>query len=117
MLKEGLLSTNCLAGTAQCSTTRSPSGSQHQTVLPVHGHTSCSVRLKKCWNLSNLFSYITKFLTTGEDSAEFQVHGGTAVVSAVLEALGEVPGLRPAKPGEYVKRAFANGKLDLTQVI
>ena len=63
-----------------------------------------------------MLSFTTRFFTIGEDSAEFQVHGGTAVVSAVLEALGEVPGLRPAKPGEYVKRAFANGKLDLTQV-
>ena len=61
----------------------------------------------------NIF-YVCK--CTGEDSVEFQVHGGTAVVSAVLNALAEVPGCRPAKPGEYVRRAFANGKLDLTQV-
>ena len=53
---------------------------------------------------------------TGEDVAEFQVHGGTAVVRSVLNALSEVRGLRPALAGEYVKRAFAAGKLDLTGV-
>lgn len=51
---------------------------------------------------------------TGEDMAEFQVHGGRAVVEAVLRALGAIPGLRPAEPGEFARRAFANGKLDLT---
>ncbi|MSP20932.1 MAG: tRNA uridine-5-carboxymethylaminomethyl(34) synthesis GTPase MnmE [Alphaproteobacteria bacterium] len=53
---------------------------------------------------------------TGEDVAEFQVHGGRAVVRAALEALGGLPGLRPAEPGEFTRRAFLNGKLDLTQV-
>ena len=41
---------------------------------------------------------------TGEDCAEFQVHGGTAVVSAMLDALGTVPGLRPAEPGDFTRR-------------
>lgn len=53
---------------------------------------------------------------TGEDSCEFQVHGGPAVVSAVLNALSKVKGLRPAEPGEFTKRAFFNGKMDLTEV-
>ena len=53
---------------------------------------------------------------TGEDVAEFQVHGGRAVVRSVLAALGGVEGLRPALAGEYVRRAHAAGKLDLTQV-
>jgi tRNA modification GTPase len=53
---------------------------------------------------------------TGEDTAEFQVHGGQAVVMALVTALGRLPGLRPAKPGEFTRRAFANGKLDLTRV-
>ena len=52
---------------------------------------------------------------TGEDVAELHVHGGTAVVSAVLSALAAVPGLRPAEPGEFTRRAFENGKFDLTQ--
>ena len=53
---------------------------------------------------------------TGEDVAELQVHGGPAIVSAVLAALGALPGLRPAEAGEFTRRAFHNGKLDLTQV-
>jgi tRNA modification GTPase len=53
---------------------------------------------------------------TGEDTAEFQVHGGRAVVAAVVSALGKVPGLRPAEAGEFTRRAFLNGKLDLTHV-
>ena len=51
---------------------------------------------------------------TGEDSAEFHVHGGPAVVSALLNALAEA-GLRLAEPGEFTRRAFENGKLDLAQ--
>uniref|UniRef100_A0A8C6YRA9 GTP-binding protein TrmE N-terminal domain-containing protein n=1 Tax=Nothoprocta perdicaria TaxID=30464 RepID=A0A8C6YRA9_NOTPE len=51
---------------------------------------------------------------TGEDCCELHVHGGPAVVSGVLQALGRVPGLRPAEPGEFSRRAFRNGKLDLT---
>lgn len=52
---------------------------------------------------------------TGEDVAEFHVHGSTAVISALLRALGAL-GLRMAASGEFSRRAFANGKLDLTQV-
>lgn len=50
---------------------------------------------------------------TGEDVAEFHVHGGRAVMAAMLETLGRVPGLRLAEPGEFTRRAFLNGKLDL----
>lgn len=53
---------------------------------------------------------------TGEDCFELQVHGGVAVVSAVLNALSTIPNLRLAKPGEFTKRAFFNGKMDLTEV-
>lgn len=53
---------------------------------------------------------------TGEDSSEFQVHGGPAVVSAMLNALSKISGCRPADPGEFTRRAFFNGKLDLTEV-
>ena len=52
---------------------------------------------------------------TGEDMAEFHVHGGPAVLSALLEALGALPGLRPAEPGEFTRRAFEAGRLDLTE--
>ena len=53
---------------------------------------------------------------TGEDVAEFQLHGGRAVVAAVLSALSRIDGLRPAEAGEFTRRAFENGKLDLTAV-
>jgi tRNA modification GTPase len=53
---------------------------------------------------------------TGEDIAELQLHGGRAVVGAVLTALGRLDGLRPAEPGEFTRRAFENGRLDLTEV-
>lgn len=51
---------------------------------------------------------------TGEDAAEFHVHGGAAVVSALIAALHAL-GLRLADPGEFTRRAFENGKLDLAQ--
>lgn len=53
---------------------------------------------------------------TGEDCFELQIHGGVAVVSAVLNALGAIPNLRLAKPGEFTRRAFFNRKMDLTEV-
>ncbi|MBL8571777.1 MAG: tRNA uridine-5-carboxymethylaminomethyl(34) synthesis GTPase MnmE [Phreatobacter sp.] len=53
---------------------------------------------------------------TGEDVVELQVHGGRAVVAAVLGASLAVPGVRPAEPGEFTRRAFENGKLDLAAV-
>ncbi|KAM3876324.1 5-taurinomethyluridine-[tRNA] synthase subunit GTPB3, mitochondrial [Diretmus argenteus] len=53
---------------------------------------------------------------TGEDSAEFHIHGGPAVITAVLQALGSLPGMRPAEAGEFTRRAFHAGKLGLTEV-
>src|SRR4029077_20492948 len=53
---------------------------------------------------------------TGEDMAELHLHGGRAVAAAVLHQLGKVPGLRPAEAGEFTRRAFENGRLDLTAV-
>ncbi|MCH8809656.1 MAG: tRNA uridine-5-carboxymethylaminomethyl(34) synthesis GTPase MnmE [Proteobacteria bacterium] len=53
---------------------------------------------------------------TGEDMAELHLHGGRAVIAAALEALAAVPGLRPAEAGEFTRRAFDNGKLDLSEV-
>jgi len=52
---------------------------------------------------------------TGEDVAEFQLHGGRAVIAALFAALDKIDGLRPAEPGEFTRRAFENGKLDLTE--
>jgi len=53
---------------------------------------------------------------TGEDCAELQLHGGRAVVDAVCDELATFAGLRLAEPGEFTRRAFANGRLDLLQV-
>ena len=53
---------------------------------------------------------------TGEDVAELHIHGGQAVVSAVLAALGDIPGCRLAAPGEFSRRALLNGKMDLSAV-
>ncbi len=52
---------------------------------------------------------------TGENVVEFQCHGGRAVVDAVLAALGGIEGLREALPGEFTRRAFENGRIDLTE--
>ena len=53
---------------------------------------------------------------TGEDIVELQVHGGRAVIAAVLAALGQLDGLRHAEAGEFTRRAFENGRMDLTAV-
>jgi tRNA modification GTPase len=53
---------------------------------------------------------------TGEDVAELQLHGGHAVIAGVLEALGKIDGCRLAEPGEFTRRGFENGRLDLTRV-
>ena len=52
---------------------------------------------------------------SGEDVVEFQCHGGRAVVDSVLRALASVEGLREALPGEFTRRAFENGRIDLTE--
>ena len=52
---------------------------------------------------------------TGEDTVEFQCHGGRAVVDAVLGELARLEGLRLAEPGEFTRRAFENGRIDLTE--
>ena len=53
---------------------------------------------------------------TGENVVEFQIHGSTAVVDALLKELGRQEGLRLAEPGEFTRRALENGKMDLAQV-
>ena len=52
---------------------------------------------------------------TGEDLAEFHCHGGRAVVAAVEAALASLRGVRRAEPGEFTRRAFANGRIDLAE--
>ena len=53
---------------------------------------------------------------TGEDMAELQLHGSRAVIRVVIDALLTLPATRLAEPGEFARRAFENGKLDLTEV-
>ncbi|QFS84727.1 tRNA modification GTPase MnmE [Roseivivax sp. THAF40] len=53
---------------------------------------------------------------TGEAVVELQLHGSISIVRAVLDALGQIPGLRLAEPGEFTRRALENGRLDLAQV-
>lgn len=53
---------------------------------------------------------------TGEDCLEFHLHGGRAVVEAVINVICQFKNVRLAEPGEFCKRAFENGKLDLTEV-
>ncbi len=52
---------------------------------------------------------------TGEDVIELHLHGGRAVVARVLDVLAAVDGLRPAQPGEFTRRAFENGRIDLAE--
>ncbi|ABE61007.1 tRNA modification GTPase trmE [Nitrobacter hamburgensis X14] len=52
---------------------------------------------------------------TGEDVAEFHVHGSRAVLNALFAALSSIDHVRPAEPGEFTRRAFENGKIDLTE--
>jgi tRNA modification GTPase len=52
---------------------------------------------------------------TGEDLVELHLHGGRAVVRAVAAALAAIPGLRPAEAGEFTRRAFLNGRMDLNE--
>jgi len=52
---------------------------------------------------------------TGEDVAEFHVHGGRAVLASLFAALSAIENVRAAEPGEFTRRAFENGKLDLTE--
>ncbi len=52
---------------------------------------------------------------TGEDLVELHLHGGRATIAAVSAALTQIPGLRPAKSGEFTRRAFENGRVDLSE--
>lgn len=53
--------------------------------------------------------------STGEDVVEYQCHGGRAVVRSILDSLAAQPGMRAAEPGEFTRRAFSNGRIDLTE--
>ena len=60
--------------------------------------------------------YIAPKSFTTEDVIELHIHSGRAIVSSVLSALSCIPTCRPAEAGEFTRRAFQSGRLDLTQV-
>ena len=61
-----------------------------------------------------LLCFVAPASSTGEDLVEFHCHGSRAVIAQILAELGQMPGLREAFPGEFTRRAFENGKIDLT---
>ncbi|KAJ2830751.1 mitochondrial splicing system protein [Coemansia erecta] len=94
-----------------------PQGVQAKTVQPRLAHVGKIVHPQDAANVldtgvSLWFPGPRSF--TGEDMLEFHVHGGTAVVSSVLHALGTIPNVRMAEAGEFSRRAFDNDKMDLT---
>jgi len=101
------------------------SGAKAQNILPVLTHRPCPAprlaSLRRLYDLrGGLIDEALVFWMpgpasfTGEDSAELQVHGSPAVIEAMAQALLET-GIRQAEPGEFTRRAFENGKMDLTE--
>ena len=70
---------------------------------------------KRLLDKSLVLYFKAPYSFTGEDIVELQIHGSKAVISGVLFSLSQIEGYRLAEPGEYSKRAFYNGKMDLTQ--
>lgn len=68
-----------------------------------------------CWTGGLILVFPGPASATGEDTAEVHLHGGRAVVARILETLGRLDGFRPAEPGEFTRRAHANGKMDLAE--
>lgn len=64
----------------------------------------------------SMFSRSAPKSFTAEDVVELHLHSGRAIISSVLAALSRLEFCRPAEPGEFTRRAFKNGRLDLTQV-
>lgn len=111
-------------GKAGISVLRISGPQAHDAVSALCGHLPPSRRAslrKLTWNNVLLDEAVIVMFEagksfTGEAMAELNLHGSVAVVSAVLRALAAQPGLRPADPGEFTRRALENGRLDLTQV-
>ena len=79
-----------------------------QTGLPHHFFASCIPETPHVSTASHLF--------TTEDILEFHVHGGCAIINAVLTTLGRIPVCCLASPGEFMRRAYDGSQLDLMQV-
>ncbi|WP_336979914.1 tRNA uridine-5-carboxymethylaminomethyl(34) synthesis GTPase MnmE [Brevundimonas nasdae] len=99
------------------------SGPSVEAALTALGATRVKPRMASVRDLSHAGDHIDQALVlrfvapnsyTGEDSAELHLHGGRAVVEAASRALIAL-GLRPADPGEFTRRAFQNGRMDLAQ--
>lgn len=86
--------------------------------LPDRGMTLCRLSDANAQHLDEalVLTFAAPHSFTGETVAELQVHGSTAIISAILRVLSEMEGLRQAEPGEFTRRALENGKLDLAQV-
>ncbi len=100
----------------------------NSSILVTLWHDHASVHDHVCWastwlyiiHLRLVLATSVRYLSTspsyaGEDVAELHVHGGPAVVRAVLDALCSIQGVRLAEPGEFTRRAFELGKVDLTE--
>lgn len=99
------------------------SGPQTETALTALGAGSLTPRLASVRSLRHdgrlidealILRFVAPRSYTGEDSAELHLHGGRAVIEAASTALIAL-GLRPAEPGEFTRRAFQNGRMDLAQ--
>ncbi|QCQ97461.1 tRNA uridine-5-carboxymethylaminomethyl(34) synthesis GTPase MnmE [Brevundimonas sp. SGAir0440] len=99
------------------------SGPGVEAALTALGATRLKPRMASVRDLSHAGDHIDQALVlrfvapnsyTGEDAAELHLHGGRAVVEAASRALIAL-GLRPADPGEFTRRAFQNGRMDLAQ--
>jgi len=99
------------------------SGPQTETALTALGAGGLTPRLASVRSLRHdgrlidealILRFVAPRSYTGEDSAELHLHGGRAVVEAASTALIAL-GLRPAEPGEFTRRAFQNGRMDLAQ--
>jgi tRNA modification GTPase len=71
--------------------------------------------------ITRILKYFSQPITgpksfTTQDVLELHIHSGRAIISSVLSALSQLPSCRPAEPGEFTRRAFQGGRLDLTQV-
>ncbi len=88
-----------------------------QTIKPRYAYFAKLHNLDKSENLDECLVLYFKAPNsfTGEDIVEFQTHGSKAVIESVMKCLSEIDGYRMAEPGEYSKRAFYNGKMDLTE--
>jgi tRNA modification GTPase len=101
------------------------SGSRSQFALTVLGVEIPEPRLAKLRTIRNqndlvidtalVLFFPAPFSFTGEDCVEIHLHGGRAVVQSCFQALSLIDGLRLAEAGEFTKRAFDNGKMDLTE--